>query len=178
VGKTGRERSDRRRRRFAADAPITWLSTRLFTIGRIKSAAAVIASTRAGEPFFRGDEPERSPSHTVVASPRCGGEPTRAIIRSHSKREIFRSDSRIDWPKSRCGGADCASRCSVVGRLSSAILEFLRRDGGRQCSPSALDVSQLILIERLTSSIPARKVRACPVLRRGPILPLPAIRGG
>ena len=76
VGKTVRARSDRRRRRFATDAPVTWLSTRLFTVGRITSAAAVIVSTRADEPFFRGDEPERSPSHAVVASPRCGGEPT------------------------------------------------------------------------------------------------------
>jgi len=41
----------------------------LFTVARIKSATAVIVSTRADEPFFRGDEPERSPSHTVVASP-------------------------------------------------------------------------------------------------------------
>ena len=41
-----------------------------------QSAAAVIVSTRADEPFFRGDDPERSPSHTVVASPRCAGEPT------------------------------------------------------------------------------------------------------
>jgi len=32
------------------------------TVARIKSAAAVIVSTRADEPFFRGDEPERSPS--------------------------------------------------------------------------------------------------------------------
>jgi hypothetical protein len=31
----------------------------LFTVGRITSAAAVIVSTRADEPFFRGDEPER-----------------------------------------------------------------------------------------------------------------------
>ena len=45
--------------------------------GRVdQSAAAVIVSTRADEPFFRGDDPERSPSHTVVASPRCAGEPT------------------------------------------------------------------------------------------------------
>jgi hypothetical protein len=35
------------------------LSTRLFTVARIESAAAVIVSTRADEPFFRGDEPER-----------------------------------------------------------------------------------------------------------------------
>jgi len=41
----------------------------LFTVARIKSAAAVIVSTRADEPFFRGDEPERSPSHTAVTSP-------------------------------------------------------------------------------------------------------------
>jgi hypothetical protein len=34
----------------------------LFTVGWIKSAAAGIGSTRANEPFFRGDEPERSPS--------------------------------------------------------------------------------------------------------------------
>ena len=76
VGKTVRERSDRRRRRFASDAPRTWLSTRLCTGARITSAAAVIVSARADEPFFRGDDPERSPSHTVVASPRCAGEPT------------------------------------------------------------------------------------------------------
>ena len=30
-------------------------------------AAAVIVSTRADEPFFRGVEPERMPSHTGVA---------------------------------------------------------------------------------------------------------------
>jgi hypothetical protein len=65
VGKTVRERSDRRRRRFATDAPATWLSTRWCTVARITSAAAVIASTRADEPFFRGDEPERSPSQTA-----------------------------------------------------------------------------------------------------------------
>jgi len=29
----------------------------MFTVGRIRSAAAVIVSTRADEPFFRGDEP-------------------------------------------------------------------------------------------------------------------------
>jgi hypothetical protein len=46
----------------------------MFTVGRTKSAAAVIMSTRADEPFFRGDEPERSPSHIVVASPRCVGD--------------------------------------------------------------------------------------------------------
>jgi hypothetical protein len=34
----------------------------MFTVGRIKSAAAVIVSTRADEPFLRGDEPERSSS--------------------------------------------------------------------------------------------------------------------
>jgi hypothetical protein len=38
----------------------------MFTVERLKSAAAVIVSTRADEPFFRGDEPERSPSHTVA----------------------------------------------------------------------------------------------------------------
>jgi hypothetical protein len=32
----------------------------LCTVARIKSAAAVIVNTRADEPFFRGDEPERS----------------------------------------------------------------------------------------------------------------------
>jgi len=52
----------------------------MFTVGRIKSAAAVIVSTRADEPFFRGDEPERSPSHTVVASPRCSGKPTYGCV--------------------------------------------------------------------------------------------------
>ena len=52
-------------------APRTWLSTRLCTVARITSAAAVIVSTRADEPFFRGDDPERSPRHTAVASPRC-----------------------------------------------------------------------------------------------------------
>jgi hypothetical protein len=41
----------------------------LFTVGRITSAAAIIVSTGADEPFFRGDEPERSASPTVVASP-------------------------------------------------------------------------------------------------------------
>jgi len=35
----------------------------IVTVARIKSAAAVIVSTRAGEPFFRGDDPERSPPH-------------------------------------------------------------------------------------------------------------------
>jgi hypothetical protein len=40
----------------------------LFTVARIKPAAAVIVSTRADEPFFRGVEPERGRSHAVVAS--------------------------------------------------------------------------------------------------------------
>jgi hypothetical protein len=35
----------------------------LFTVERITLAAAVNVSTRADEPFYRGDEPERSPSH-------------------------------------------------------------------------------------------------------------------
>jgi hypothetical protein len=39
----------------------------LFTVARIGTAAAGIGSTRADESFFRGDEPERSPGHTVVA---------------------------------------------------------------------------------------------------------------
>jgi hypothetical protein len=39
---------------------------------RIKSAAAVIVSTRADEPFFRGDEPERSPSPHRRRFARCG----------------------------------------------------------------------------------------------------------
>jgi hypothetical protein len=45
----------------------------LCTVARIKSAVAAIVSTRADEPFFRGVEPERTPSHNVVASPMCGG---------------------------------------------------------------------------------------------------------
>ena len=58
-------------------APRTSLSTRLCTVARIKSAAAVIVSTRADEPFFRGDEPERSPQPhrcrfaSVPVSQRC-----------------------------------------------------------------------------------------------------------
>jgi len=40
------------------------------TVARIKSAAAVIVSTRADEPFFRGDELERSPGRIAVFSPR------------------------------------------------------------------------------------------------------------
>lgn len=34
----------------------------MFTVERLKSAAAGIVSTRANEPFFRGDEPERPPA--------------------------------------------------------------------------------------------------------------------
>ena len=67
------------------DSPLTHrptrLSTRLFTVARITSAAAVIVSTRADEPFYRGDEPERRPSHTVVASPRCADVPRTDIVK-------------------------------------------------------------------------------------------------
>ena len=46
----------------------------MFTVERLKSAAAVIVSTRADEPFFRGDEPERSPSpHRRRFAEVCGG---------------------------------------------------------------------------------------------------------
>ena len=54
-------------------------------------------------------------------------------VRSHSKREIFRSDSRIDWPTVQVRPCRLRVACSLVGRLhSSAISEFLRRDGGRR----------------------------------------------
>jgi hypothetical protein len=39
----------------------------LLTIARIEISRAVIVSTRADEPFFRGVEPERSHSHTAGA---------------------------------------------------------------------------------------------------------------
>jgi hypothetical protein len=39
----------------------------LFTVAWIRLAAAVIVSACAHEPFFRGVEPERSPSHAVGA---------------------------------------------------------------------------------------------------------------
>jgi hypothetical protein len=39
----------------------------LFTVARIRTAAAVIVRTAADEPFFRGVEPERMPSHSGVA---------------------------------------------------------------------------------------------------------------
>jgi hypothetical protein len=39
----------------------------LFTVPRIRSAAAVIVSARADEPFFRGVEPERRRSYTADA---------------------------------------------------------------------------------------------------------------
>ena len=106
AGKTTRERSDRRWRRFASDAPRTSLSTRLCTVARITSAAAVIVSTRGRAVFLRlrsqnlerasarprrslgeggrGDEPKRSPCRTAVASPRCAGEPTLQRCRRRS----------------------------------------------------------------------------------------------
>jgi hypothetical protein len=39
----------------------------LITVARIRSAAAVIVSARADEPFFRGVEPERRRSYTADA---------------------------------------------------------------------------------------------------------------
>ena len=69
VGKTVRERSDRRQRRFATDAPATWLSTRCH--GRADQSAAAGRDQHARErAVFRGDEPERSPSQYAAASSR------------------------------------------------------------------------------------------------------------
>jgi len=71
--KTARERSLRRRQRFATDAPCSSLSKRFLTIVRIRSAAAGPVSTGADESFFRGVEPERRPGHTAAASAAWGG---------------------------------------------------------------------------------------------------------
>ena len=56
VGKTVRERSDRRRRRFATDAPATWLSTRCAR-SRGSISRRRHRSARARTSRFRGDEP-------------------------------------------------------------------------------------------------------------------------
>jgi hypothetical protein len=79
-------------------------------------------STRAGEPFCRGDDPERSPRHTVVTSPRCPGEPTLQRCRRHSRslpakgendRLWKRVGARAEGPHRSCRpldrvGSDCA----------------------------------------------------------------------
>jgi len=63
------------------DSPLTYRAARYrhdcSTVARITSAAAGIVSTCADERFFRGVEPERSPSHIAVAWQRAAGQMNR-----------------------------------------------------------------------------------------------------
>ena len=76
VGKTVRERSDRRRRRFATDAPATWLSTRCSRSGGSISRRRHRSARARTSRFSAATNRSEVPAHTVVASPRCAGEPT------------------------------------------------------------------------------------------------------
>jgi hypothetical protein len=76
VGKTVRERSDRRRRRFATDAPATWLSTRCSRSGGSISRRRHRSARARTSRFSVATNRSEVPAHTVVASPRCACEPT------------------------------------------------------------------------------------------------------
>jgi hypothetical protein len=62
------------------------------TVVRITSAAAGIVSTHADESFFRGSEPERSGSHTVVACLTCGGSHRQSRLRRCTIADASRND--------------------------------------------------------------------------------------
>ena len=77
VGKTVRERSDRRRWRFATDARATWLWTRCSRSGGPISRRRHRSAPARTSRFSAATNRSEAPDYAVVASSRCGGEPTR-----------------------------------------------------------------------------------------------------
>ena len=79
VGKTARERSDRRRHCFAPDAPRTSLSTRLFTVARMRISRRRRRQRLRGRAVFPRRRTPGSPTRTLA---RWGGNRSEAAIPS------------------------------------------------------------------------------------------------